>query len=512
MAAHFKDRTEYVLYEILNEPHGIEVNTWNSIQQKVIDEIRKVDQKHTIVVGGADWNSYRTLDGLPNYNDEKLIYTFHFYDPFLFTHQGASWVEPTMATLSNVPFPYDASRMPALPEGLKGSWVENNYNDYSTDGNVAKIHELSDIVVDFQKERNAAVFCGEFGVYIPNSPGIDRTYWYKVVRSYFEEKGIPWTTWDYTGGFGLFNQGGNDLFENDLNTDLTDALGFTAPPQTEFVMVPETESFSVYTDYIAQNIIHGNSGGEVDFYNLVRRNGDYGIHWTGGDQYNQLSFRFKPNKDLSQLVEEDFFVHFWARGDTPGTKFDLRFEDSHTELDGDLPWRIRSVIDESKMKFDRKWHEVIIPLSDFQEQGAWDGEWHDPIGAYDWQAVNKLEFSLEYSDLKEKNLWIDEIWVTNEILNYPDPVITQLNELKPSAIKVYPNPAREIIRIRLNENIPLTKEHIKVYDLMGHELKYELRRVSKNEVEIGLSQFSQKCLIVRIHGIDKVYTKKVIKR
>ena len=74
------------------------------------------------------------------------------------------------------------------------------------------------------------------------------------------------------------------------------------------------------------------------------------------------------------------------------------------------------------------------------------------------------------------------------------------------------NPAKEIIRIRLNENIPLTKEHIKVFDLMGHELKYDLRRVSNNEAEIGLSQFSQKCLIIRIHGIEKVFTKMIIRR
>jgi endoglucanase len=46
------------------------------------------------------------------------------------------------------------------------------------------------------------IFCGEFGVYIPNSPHPDRVYWYDVVRKYLEEKGIGWIIWDYQGGFG----------------------------------------------------------------------------------------------------------------------------------------------------------------------------------------------------------------------------------------------------------------------------------------------------------------------
>ena len=32
MAAHYKDRSDYILYEILNEPHGITTSVWGSIQ------------------------------------------------------------------------------------------------------------------------------------------------------------------------------------------------------------------------------------------------------------------------------------------------------------------------------------------------------------------------------------------------------------------------------------------------------------------------------------------------
>jgi len=83
---------------------------------------------------------------------------------------------------------------------------------------------MLDIAIDFQKERNVPIYCGELGVYVKNSSNDDRVYWYRVVRDYLEQNGIPWTIWDYYGGFGLFKNGSNDL-----NIPLLKALGFKNP-------------------------------------------------------------------------------------------------------------------------------------------------------------------------------------------------------------------------------------------------------------------------------------------
>ncbi|MCB9250034.1 MAG: cellulase family glycosylhydrolase [Ignavibacteriales bacterium] len=83
MAEHYKDRSQLIYYEILNEPHGISLTKWNTIQQNVINAIREIDSMHTIIVGAANWNSYEDLNSLPIYSDTNLIYTFHFYAPFL---------------------------------------------------------------------------------------------------------------------------------------------------------------------------------------------------------------------------------------------------------------------------------------------------------------------------------------------------------------------------------------------------------------------------------------------
>ncbi len=231
LAEHYRNRSRYIYYEILNEPHGITNQLWGKIQGEVIDTIRTIDTTHTIVVGGAGWNSYNDLNGLPHYSDNNLLYTFHFYDPMVFTHQGASWTSPSMVPLSGVPFPYNASEIPATPPSLKGTWVEDGLKNYKTDGTVAHIKQLLDIAIQFKNQRKVPVFCGEFGVYMQNSSNTDRVYWYDQVRRYLEENGIPWTIWDYQGGFGVFKKGSQDRFDYDLNIPMIEALGLKAPAQ-----------------------------------------------------------------------------------------------------------------------------------------------------------------------------------------------------------------------------------------------------------------------------------------
>ncbi|MEM6700852.1 MAG: glycoside hydrolase family 5 protein, partial [Bacteroidota bacterium] len=267
MANHYKDRYENIYYEVLNEPHGISDFLWNNIQQSVVETIRTVDTTHTIIVGGAGWNSYYNLELMPKYEDDNLIYTFHFYDPFVFTHQGATWTNPSMGSLQEIPFPYKAEQMPDLPNNLLGTWVQFSHFAYPEQGNVDFIKELIDIAVQFREERGVPIYCGEFGVYQPNSQETDRVFWYDAVRSYLEAQEIPWTIWDYHGGFGIFKEGGNDLFQHDLNTELLGALGWNVPEQTAFIPFEDTVGFAIYTDFIEKGLFESSFGsGELDYY------------------------------------------------------------------------------------------------------------------------------------------------------------------------------------------------------------------------------------------------------
>ena len=226
LAQHFKDRSNYVIYEVLNEPHHIADERWGEIQGMVIDAIRKIDQKHTIIVGGTDYNSIAKLTPIPEYTDTNLIYTFHFYDPHIFTHQGATWGNPSLASVKGIPFPAEKGQIPATPPDLAGTWVEKALVDYEESASLDTLFASLDKAASFSKERGVPVFCGEFGVFMLQSPPDSRVKWYEVICNALNKRDIPWTSWDYFGGFGIFKTDRKGDFKTDVNIDVIRAMGF----------------------------------------------------------------------------------------------------------------------------------------------------------------------------------------------------------------------------------------------------------------------------------------------
>lgn len=471
LAEHYNSSSTHIYYEVLNEPHGISNEAWNAIQLDVINAIRTVDSTHTIIVGPSDFNGLRSLQYMPEYEDDNLIYTFHFYDPFILTHQGANWTDPSMVDLTDIPFPYDASKMPTFPSSLSGTWIQSAFNNYANEGNADKVREYLDIAVDFAETRGVPVFCGEYGIYSPNSDNDSRVAWYGVVSDYLTEKGLSWTIWDYQGGFGIFEAGSNELFEYDINEPLVEALGFTVPPQSEFIIKPDTSNIELFLDYTASGVSgsHNAGAGLLDFFNKELVNeGEFSIYWTGAGQYNHIGFDFRPNKDLSLLVENEYELAFDFIGYNPAS-VDLRFLDTKTDEEGDRPWRMNYRLDASNAFWDGQWEEIVIPLSSFWEMGSWDEEtWFDPIGAFDWTAVDILQIVAEEGALTESELWFDNIRIQGL-------GVSTSNENRTERVRNfrldqnYPNPFNPSTNIRFE--LPITGyTSLKVFDSIGREV------------------------------------------
>lgn len=228
MAEHYQTRSEYILYETLNEPHDIPDATWGEMQRKIILAIRKYDKNHTIIVDPGGFGSYNNLKHLPNYTDDNLVYDFHFYDPMVFTHQGASFINPPLTSLINVPFPYNSAKMPIFPSNLDGTWFQQQFANYQTEGTVANLKKLIDVAVSFRDSAGVRIFCGEFGA-INIAPINDRVFWYQTVRSYLQENNISFTIWDYKDVFGIFKKGSTSQFPEDLDIPMVNALNFDVP-------------------------------------------------------------------------------------------------------------------------------------------------------------------------------------------------------------------------------------------------------------------------------------------
>lgn len=99
LAEHYRDAPPAVAFELLNEPNqALGGPLWNSMIAQGLAVVRESNPTRTVVVGPGSWNAIGALNELTLPDDENLVVTVHFYDPFAFTHQGATWVTPTPAT------------------------------------------------------------------------------------------------------------------------------------------------------------------------------------------------------------------------------------------------------------------------------------------------------------------------------------------------------------------------------------------------------------------------------
>ena len=202
---HFAARDpERVFFEIMNEPELKDPYRWTGIQERMIQEIRRRAPKHTLIVAGAAYSDIGDLVMLPQFNDDNLIFNFHYYEPHLFTHQGASWGVPFWIDLRDVPYPITPeSTKKAIAEqpDSVSQWelMEMAYGHWDRD----RISGELSFASDWAKAHHVPLTCNEFGVYRNFSHPDDRARWIEDVRAALEANNIGWTMWDYRGGFGV---------------------------------------------------------------------------------------------------------------------------------------------------------------------------------------------------------------------------------------------------------------------------------------------------------------------
>lgn len=407
IAERYKGRDDHLIYELQNEPHEIDQTLWSSIQADVIEEIKSIDSDCRILVTGTDFSSINGMRALPKYDYGNIIYSFHFYDPYLFTHQGQSWAEPNMLDLKNVPFPADAHEMPELPDSLKDTWLKGQYDDYKKVATVSALEDSLDRAVEFANENNVPVFCGEFGVYTRNSMHEDRVRWYQIVSELLRVRNITYTCWDYYGGFGLYGGGRGDA-EYDLDTDIAEALGFNPPEQKQ--REPVTSAFDIYNNgpvkkYAGISAVNC----AIDYYG---EGVPYALKWTDVARYGSINISFRQEIDFMSLRDGGYCITMIVKTDRD-TNFNIRLLDG--EKNGKIPWRMES---EVKLSADDGWQTVSIRLSDMRESGAWlseTSEFLSPRGEFRWDDIVSLQFVAENEALAEHEILFSEISVTSAV-------------------------------------------------------------------------------------------------
>ncbi len=201
IAERLRNQPNDLAFEIYNEPtNGIGASNWNLLFAKALNIVRVSNPTRTVVVGPVGWNAIDKLSSLELPDDRNLLVTVHYYSPFHFTHQGASWVGPESK------------------QWLGTRWTGSG-------------EEAANMTADFGKAaewgrtHNRPIYLGEFGAY--STADMDsRALWTKAVVTQAMRHGFSFAYWEFCSGFGAY-----DPERNEWRAPLLDALKVHALPK-----------------------------------------------------------------------------------------------------------------------------------------------------------------------------------------------------------------------------------------------------------------------------------------
>jgi endoglucanase len=231
LARHYSSTSpDLVFFEILNEPEFRDRYRWEGVQSRLAAAIREGAPSHTIIVAGANWSSDTELLFMEPLHDPNILYNFHFYDPHIFTHQGATWSTNLQHYLADLPYPSTPQNVRAAANLIPDAANRIQAIRYGFDHwDRARIDAELDQVADWGRRWNVPLTCNEFGVYRKTANPQSRAAWLSDVRTSLEKHNIGWTVWDYSGGFAVVTKDNGQRAPDELTIK---ALGRTIPAQS----------------------------------------------------------------------------------------------------------------------------------------------------------------------------------------------------------------------------------------------------------------------------------------
>jgi hypothetical protein len=240
-------RSSRVALEIMNEPPP-RADAWRPMRDAAYSAVRKVAPRLLLVLDGGEEGNLEGTTSLEAYRDDpNILFSFHYYRPWQFTHQGLAGMAAHY--LTDVPYPARARPMQesieataatiaasalAAPQKLPASAAARS----AVETYRASAFDRSTIANDFDKMARWArdhsvpahrVLLGEFGAMNNAQRGVatrqaERLRWFSDVREEAEAHGFAWAAWVHSGsiGFSLVTHDGSA----ELDPGIVRALGF----------------------------------------------------------------------------------------------------------------------------------------------------------------------------------------------------------------------------------------------------------------------------------------------
>lgn len=239
-----------VAFESMNEPivdcDSEGTSLWPERQQKLFAAARSSATKLTLVLTGACYSAASSLEKIDPkaVPDDNVIWTFHSYDPFLLTHQGATWAGDFIPYVTGLPYPLTSVPKAQLEMTLdtirarikaEAPWTRQSGLLAYLDQQVAsmdspdKLNGLMDAPfkkVEAWAKANSIkpenITLGEFGMIrqeYGNSyvmPPEYRAAYVSDMIARAEAHGFSWSVWSYGGAFGIVDAFNGDKAEPDV--------------------------------------------------------------------------------------------------------------------------------------------------------------------------------------------------------------------------------------------------------------------------------------------------------
>ena len=180
IAETFKGYPEETLwFELENEPHK-NFNHTNLLATlaPALAEVRKLHPTRAVIIGGENWSGIKSLETLPLPDDPNIHPTFHYYDPFTYTHQGAEWTAPDIPPVGR---------------------------DFPLAEDTAQLAKDVAAIRAYVARTGKTPFMGEVGAFDRHIPLADRVKYHRTIAEAFAPTGIGMCMWAYTNTFPFFD-------------------------------------------------------------------------------------------------------------------------------------------------------------------------------------------------------------------------------------------------------------------------------------------------------------------
>ncbi|MDX8452911.1 cellulase family glycosylhydrolase [Mesorhizobium sp. VK9D] len=244
-----------VALEPVNEPpQDCSSDAWPKVQAALLTAARGSAQDLKLLVTGGCGSmvsGLTALDPAPLAAFEPILFTFHFYEPYLFSHQGAPWMrEPVYRALNNVPWPASAGTIEKTLASVRARMAQDKErSDEAKRAAYAETERVLKVYFDAEPDRRfidgylkqvgnwadrngiapERIIMGEFGALRTDTryraaPNPDRARYIADVRQSAEAFGFPWAFWDLFDGMGMM-----DDTTRALDPAMVEALGLRMP-------------------------------------------------------------------------------------------------------------------------------------------------------------------------------------------------------------------------------------------------------------------------------------------